>query len=77
MAPPMMTAPYSVGHAFGLHHTVPGGGGGISGYGWPSGDPWNRQNHFQTQPTYVNNSWASFGQPGQAQLGYYGTVSGS
>ena len=40
VVPPMMTAPYSVGHTFGLHHNVLGGGGGITEYGWPSGEPW-------------------------------------
>ena len=65
---PMMTAPYSVGHTFDLHHNVPGGGGGITEYGWPSGT----QSHFQTQPTYVNNSWAGPAQSGQPVPRYSG-----
>ena len=31
-----VTPLYSVGHNYGLHPSVPGGGGGISGYGLPS-----------------------------------------
>ena len=46
-----MTAPYSVGHTYGLHPSVPGGGGGISGYGLPS----NHQTKSWPWP-YVHNN---------------------
>ena len=68
LVPSMMTTPYSVVHTYGLHHNVPGGGGGITEYGVPSGV----QNHFQTQPTYVNNSWAGCPQSSQPVPRYYG-----
>ena len=46
-----MPAPYSVGHTYGLHPSVPGGGGGISGYGLHS----NHQTKSWPWP-YVHNN---------------------
>ena len=43
-----MTAPNSVGHTYGLPPSVPGGGGGISGYGLPS---------YLMQSTYQTKCW--------------------
>ena len=56
------TAPHSVAHYHGLHHVVPGGGGGISGYALPS--------IYQTM-YWPSLSVHRYGLSGQ-QLGYIG-----
>ena len=66
------TAPYSVGHPPGLHPSVPGGGGGITGYGLPSN---HMQSGYQTKywPTAnVNTTGLSLAQHSYpAQSGWY------
>ena len=75
LAPASMTAPSSVGPYYGLHHSVPGGGWGISGYGWSSSDV---QSALQTKywpgtgsrPLYTD--WAKTGQPHPKFSGHSG-----
>ena len=62
-----MTTPYSVVHYHGLPHSVPGGGGGISGYALPSGLLPSSYQTIYWPGSHVNSRGLSV-----PQLGYYG-----
>ena len=62
-----ITAPYSVVNCHGLPHSVPGGGGGISGYALPSGLLPSSYQTMYWPSSYVNNTRLVV-----PQLGYYG-----